>query len=135
MAYYEPIPEQPRSCDQDNCPEDGLFKAPKSRSSLNDYYWFCLDHVRAYNKAWNYCEGMNEDEIEDEIRRSTVWDRPTWPAGVPPRMEEHLRQAVYNSDGFYGYEPKQEAPRPKVHTLKARRYQYWGWPPAPPSRW
>ena len=32
--------------------------APKSRDALRDYIWFCLKHVRAYNKSWNYYEGL-----------------------------------------------------------------------------
>ena len=23
---------------------------------------FCLEHVREYNKAWNYCRGMSDAE-------------------------------------------------------------------------
>jgi hypothetical protein len=63
---------------------DGLFRAPRSRAHLGDsenYLWLCLDHVRAYNAAWNYYAGMNEVEIEAEMRRDTVWQRPTWPLG------------------------------------------------------
>jgi DnaJ-domain-containing protein 1 len=119
MAYYDPTPEPERLCDHPDCAQDGLFRAPKSRDHLTDYHWFCLDHVRAYNKAWNYCQGMSEDEIEGEIRRSTVWDRPTWPAGIPPRMEERLRQTLYNSGGFYGYD-KPEAAAPQRHTPETK---------------
>ena len=27
-----------------------------------------LEHVREYNKSWNFCDGMNEEQIESEIR-------------------------------------------------------------------
>lgn len=40
-----------------------------------------MDHVRAYNAAWDFYKGMSPDEIEAEIRQSTTWDRPTWPLG------------------------------------------------------
>ena len=56
------------------------YPAPKSRDRLDEYHWFCLEHVREYNKSWNFCDGMNE-EIESEIREDTVWRRPTWPLG------------------------------------------------------
>jgi len=49
---------------------------------LTEYYWFCLDHVRDYNAAWNFYEGMNEGQIEQEIRKDTCWQRPTWPMGM-----------------------------------------------------
>ena len=71
-----------RTCDAPDCAEMGEHRAPKSRSRLDDYYWFCLDHVRAYNKNWNYYEGITDDDMEREIRRSTTWERPTWPFGT-----------------------------------------------------
>lgn len=71
-----------RQCDAPGCRARGEHRAPKSRDRLSDYYWFCLDHVREYNKQWNYYEGVSADELEREIRRSTTWDRPTWPLGT-----------------------------------------------------
>jgi hypothetical protein len=70
-----------RLCDHPGCDAGGDYRAPKSRLELNRYYWFCLDHVRAYNAAWNYYAGMNEREIEAEIRWDTVWQRPSWKLG------------------------------------------------------
>jgi len=26
-----------------------------------EYYWFCLEHVREYNQAWDYFKGMNPE--------------------------------------------------------------------------
>ena len=70
-----------RLCDHPGCEAGGDFRAPRSRLDLRDYYWFCLDHVRAYNAAWNYYAGMSDNEIEAEIRSDTVWQRPTWRLG------------------------------------------------------
>lgn len=60
----------------------GEFRAPRSRDQLNSYYWFCLDHVRQYNAAWNYYEGMSEEDVEADVRGDTIWNRPTWPMGT-----------------------------------------------------
>ena len=38
-------------CDKENCFEIGEFKAPKSRKRLNDYYFFCINHIKEYNKS------------------------------------------------------------------------------------
>jgi len=70
-----------RICDHPGCPAGGEFRAPKSRLALHDYYWFCLEHVRAYNSAWNYYAGLSDSEIEAEIRHDTVWQRPSWRLG------------------------------------------------------
>ncbi len=63
------------------CPLDGEYRAPKSRDSLREYFWFCLDHVRAYNASWDFYKGMSAGEIEAHMRADTGWQRPTWPLG------------------------------------------------------
>ena len=45
-------------CDASNCNHEGIYPAPKSRDQLNEYYFFCLDHIRDFNKSWNYFEGL-----------------------------------------------------------------------------
>jgi len=76
----DPMPPT-RLCDHPGCEAGGDFRAPRSRLELNCYHWFCLEHVRAYNTAWNYYAGMSDVEIEAEIRRDTVWQRPSWKLG------------------------------------------------------
>jgi hypothetical protein len=76
----EPQPQAQR-CEHPGCAGEGLHRAPKSRDRLNDYFWFCLDHVRDYNRAWDYYAGMKPEEIEAHVRRDVVWERPTWPLG------------------------------------------------------
>jgi hypothetical protein len=93
-------PEPPvRACEHPGCPGGGEFRAPKSRLELDRYYWFCLEHVRAYNSAWNYYAGMNDSEIEAEIRHDTVWQRPSWKLGErhTPGYAERMRDPF----GFY----------------------------------
>lgn len=77
--------EDIRLCDAPGCREEGEHRAPKSRD-LDSYYWFCLDHVRIYNKQWNYYAGMNEEQVERQIRFDTTWQRPTWPMGGGARI-------------------------------------------------
>ena len=72
-----------RQCDRPGCVEAGIHRAPQSREALNDFYWFCLEHIREYNLAWNYYADMTDDEVEAERRKDTFWHRPTWPLGQP----------------------------------------------------
>ena len=67
-----------RQCAADGCLQEGSYPAPRSRSALRDYLWFCLEHVREYNKSWNYYEGLQGAALEAEIRRATTWERPSW---------------------------------------------------------
>ena len=63
------------------CGAPGEYRAPKSRRNLREYWWFCLEHVRAYNSTWDYYKGMSPAEFEQELRSDTAWQRPSWPLG------------------------------------------------------
>ena len=87
---YAPDPSAPgRTCDAPGCGQAGEYRAPKSRMTLNDYHWFCLEHVRAYNASWDFYKGMSPGEIEAQVRADTGWQRPTWPLG---RMGAHVAE-------------------------------------------
>ncbi len=80
-----------RLCDAPGCFEHGEFRAPRSRRELTSYYWFCMNHVRAYNAQWNFYAGMSEDDIEKQIRSDTTWWRPTWPLGTNGGKRHRVR--------------------------------------------
>lgn len=90
-----------RCCDREGCTAAGEYRAPKSRTRLNDYFWFCLDHVREYNKAWDYYAGMSEQEIEAALRQDITWQRPSWPMGEWRTLERQMRDHVMN-DYYHG---------------------------------
>lgn len=70
-----------RVCEVEGCEEAGLYRAPQSPERLNQFHWFCLEHVREYNRAWNYFENRSDEEIEAYLDSANVWDRPTWRLG------------------------------------------------------
>lgn len=79
---FAPDPDAPgRTCDVEGCEAPGEYRAPRSRRALREWRWFCLEHVRAYNAAWDYYRGMGPGEIEAELRSDVAWRRPTWPLG------------------------------------------------------
>lgn len=98
--YHAPDPDAPvgRACDHPGCTLEGAYRAPKSRSTLNDYHWFCLEHVRAYNASWDFYKGMSPGQIEAQTRADTGWQRPTWPLGSlgkQPFDETMLRDPLH----------------------------------------
>jgi hypothetical protein len=93
-----------RACDQPGCGESGDFRAPKSRDTLHDYYWFCLDHVRAYNAAWDFYAGMSADEIELLLRNDVTWERPTWPLGQRGSSFRFDASRIKDGFGIFGEE-------------------------------
>lgn len=71
-----------RLCDHPACRQAGEYRAPKSKDELGTYFWFCLDHVRAYNAAWDFFRGMSQAEIERFQREAVIGHRPTWRMGT-----------------------------------------------------
>ena len=71
-----------KKCEFLNCKEEGIYPAPRSRKDINSYKYYCIEHIRDFNKSWNYFEGLNEQELEVEIRKSVTWDRPSWKFGT-----------------------------------------------------
>jgi hypothetical protein len=68
-----------RVCEHEGCQEPGQYRAPKSRDTRDDFWWFCKTHVREYNTKWNFFEGQTEAEIAAEMERARASDRPTRP--------------------------------------------------------
>ncbi len=107
-----------RTCDRPGCDQEGEHRAPRSREELNTYRWFCLDHVRQYNAAWNYYRGMTDIEVEADVRQDTVWHRPSWPLGV---NGERLASIDCLADPFGLFEkPEQEIHRPPPSTPESQ---------------
>src|ERR1044071_6752201 len=71
-----------RVCEAPGCRLAGDYRAPRARDRLNEYRWFCLEHVRDYNKKWDYFAGLGAEQIEAHIRADTTWRRPVWPLGA-----------------------------------------------------
>ena len=61
-----------RRCDKEGCNEPGQYRAPKNPRNLDDYFWFCKDHVREYNANWNYFQGQSEAEFQEFLDNATI---------------------------------------------------------------
>lgn len=98
-------------CAWDGCAKNGGYRAPKDRT-LGDYQMFCLEHVRIYNARWNFHAGLSPEEMEQEIRRATTWDRPTWKlgelganigGGTSANIHAHIRSGRVHVDDPFGF--------------------------------
>jgi hypothetical protein len=113
-----------RGCDRPGCTHEGEFRAPRARDRLDEYYWFCLDHVREYNAAWNYYAGMSPEEIEREVRRDTTWERPTWPLGTKGcnrrfTFTVHDPFDLFEADAAEEIRRKARPPTPEEEAMRA----------------
>ena len=84
-------------CEWPKCDLKANFKAPRSNIDLRDFRWFCLKHVKIYNSSWNYFDGFNEKEIEQELMADATWHRPSWKFGsAEGRVHEKYFSDVHN---------------------------------------
>jgi hypothetical protein len=96
MKYDSPLfdsirvkPDQDRrlraehpACEWPNCKAAATHRAPKGRLQINEYWRFCLEHVREYNHSYNFFAGMNEDDIARYQKDALIGHRPTWKMGM-----------------------------------------------------
>nr|WP_325251028.1 J domain-containing protein [Amylibacter sp.] len=70
-----------RQCEHAGCGEPGKYRAPKHPDNLEEFYWFCLTHIREFNSKWNFFENHSEEEMEKQFAADRVWERDTKPFG------------------------------------------------------
>ena len=113
-----------RTCEAPGCKEEGQFPAPKSRRRANERYHFCLEHVREYNKAWNYFEGMTPGAVERDRLAAMTWDRPTWRFGEQGRDRAEKRANAFSGSAFkdsFGFFEKEERDEAEIRARDTRR--------------
>ena len=66
-----------RVCEYEGCSEPGKFRAPRAPDVLDEYKWFCKDHVREYNLKWNFFNNTTEAEMNAQMSKDKVWERET----------------------------------------------------------
>ena len=64
-------------CDWNNCFEIGEYKAPIERDNSKNYRLLCLNHVKEFNKNWNYFSGMNDEQIYEFLKSDMTWHKKT----------------------------------------------------------
>ena len=69
-------------CDWPGCTALGRHPAPKGRDREGEYYHFCLEHVKKYNKSYNYFEGMADEDLREWLENNVTGHRPTWRVGA-----------------------------------------------------
>ena len=135
----KPAPPQERGCEMPGCSASGSHRAPKGRAAEGEYFWFCLDHVRQYNKSYNYFSGMNDAAIQAYQKASVVGHRPTWQMGMngrKPQSDGASRPSGsrgagkaedpfrFFGDGFQAGGPEPE--RRKVRNMEAKSLSVLG---------
>ncbi|MFD1914321.1 DnaJ domain-containing protein [Halodurantibacterium flavum] len=105
-----------RKCESPGCNEVGQYRAPRSPERLDEYYWFCKDHVREYNTKWNFFTGQTEEEFQKFMNTDRVWGRETKPMREDSRSWARL--GIEDPHSFLG---EKATPNPAAAAAQARR--------------
>ena len=64
-------------CDWNNCNKIGEYKAPIEKDNSKEFRYLCLEHIREFNKNWNYFANMTDSQINEFIKSDMTWHKPT----------------------------------------------------------
>ena len=64
-------------CDQKNCKKIGEYKAPIEKDNSKKFKWLCLDHIKEFNRSWDYFKGMSDQEVCKFLKSDMTWHKPT----------------------------------------------------------
>jgi DnaJ-domain-containing protein 1 len=87
-------------CDWQGCREPGLYPAPKGRGHEGEYHRYCLEHVRQYNKSYNYFAGVPDEEVAQHQKDDVIGHRPTWFVGINPWARNRGAKTGAKRNGF-----------------------------------
>jgi len=70
---------QKHQCQWAGCDKEGAHRAPAGRRREGQFLYFCVDHVREYNKNFNYFSGLDDEAIANLQKDALMTGlRPTW---------------------------------------------------------
>ena len=64
-------------CEWSKCKKIGAYRAPVEKDNSKKFRLLCLEHIKIFNKSWNYFADMKEEEIENFIKSDLTWHKPT----------------------------------------------------------
>ena len=92
-------------CEWGNCMEIGNYKAPMEKDNSKNYRWLCVEHIKLFNKNWDYFDGMNQNEIEIFLKSDMTWHRPTQKFGSSDNFFNILwNNALNDKFNFFKHE-------------------------------
>jgi len=125
---------QKQQCQWAGCDKEGSCRAPAGRGREGQYLYFCTEHVREYNKNFNYFSGLDDDAIAKLQKDALTGHRPTWTTssnGTARTAHEFSRlrsgSAAYQNrmrdpSNLFGAKATPPLRRRKLKTLEARAF-------------
>ncbi|MBA5724007.1 J domain-containing protein [Candidatus Liberibacter sp.] len=84
-------------CQWDSCKRIGEYRAPVGSGAEGQFFLFCFDHVKRYNKGYNYFLSLSDDEIGRYQKEAVTGHRFTWT--VISYAERYPLEDGFNDEG------------------------------------
>ena len=98
-------------CDWSKCNKIGMYKAPVEKDNSKKFRLLCLEHIKEFNKSWNYFADMNNEEIENFVKSDLTWHKPTKSFGSSENFFRILwlnalddKTGIFNNSDFRRFE-------------------------------
>ena len=137
----ETVAEAP-TCQWDGCDRPGAHRAPVGRNAEGQFFLFCFEHVKEYNKGYNYFSGLSDSEIARYQKEAVTGHRPTWTVGVNQAAKHASLHSTIRSGAAganhrikdpFGFVaagrtagPRMEPQNRKLKTLEAKAFDTMG---------
>ena len=122
-------------CDWKNCKEIGKYKAPIEKDNSRNFRYLCLEHIKIFNKSWNYFANMNDEQVEYFIKSDLTWHKPTKSFASPDNFFKILwNNALEDKTSIFGNTQFSEFKKSKLsekdrHALEVLGLKYEAkWP-------
>lgn len=109
------------TCEWEGCKRAGDYRAPKGRHREGQYHRFCLEHVRQYNRSYNYFAGMPDEDVAAWQKSAATGHRPTWsirPDGHVHDPRFDWAAAFADPFGFFGRDEAAPAGERRARPLR-----------------
>lgn len=125
-------------CQWDGCDKKGAHRAPVGREGEGQYLLFCLEHVKEYNRGYNYLSGLSDAEVGRYQKEAITGGRPTWGTGVNQSARDSPTQSKVRSGSAQTQNARrstsragaagqnQAAPARKLKVLEAKAFETLG---------
>jgi curved DNA-binding protein CbpA len=131
--YFDRIRTRPRGearvepsapvCQWDGCDKKAVHRAPVGRNAEGEYFMFCFEHVKEYNKGYNYFSGLSDTEIARYQKEAITGHRPTWTVGVNKNARNGPTQSQTRS-GSAGAQARMRDPFGFFNEARARQARH-----------
>lgn len=124
-------------CQWDGCDKKGAHRAPVGREGEGQYLLFCLEHVKEYNRGYNYLSGLSDAEVGRYQKEAITGGRPTWGTGVNQSARDSPSQSKVRSGSAQTQNARRatskaggigqnQAPARKLKVLEAKAFDTLG---------